>query len=89
MAYTDYTPEEAVRRGRELYERQIRSKVEPGNIGKYVVIDIESGDYEVGEDYGALSDCLHQRHPNAALCALRIGYRALGKMGGSWSALRG
>lgn len=42
--------EEVARRAKQLYESAIRQKVEvEENIGKMVIIDIETGDYEVDE----------------------------------------
>lgn len=76
-----YAKEEIAARGKELYERQIRSKVEAGNTGKYLVIDIESGDYEVDDDKFAASERAHMKHPDGALYAMRIGYRSMGRIG--------
>lgn len=40
--------EEVARRARQLYETTIRQKVEiEENIGKMVIVDIETGSYEV------------------------------------------
>ena len=88
MAYTDYTPQQASEIGEALYERDIRAKVEPDNIGKYIVINIENGEYEVGDNASELSDNLHARQPNAALYGIRVGYRAAAKIGASWDAAR-
>lgn len=88
MSYPRYTSDEVVRRGVELYEQGIRSRVEAGNHGKYVVIDIETGDYEVGDDYTVLTDQLHVRRPDAALCTLRVGYSAVGRIGGRLTRTR-
>ena len=88
MAYTDYTPQQASEIGEAMYERDIRAKVEPENIGEYIVINIENGEYEVGNDASSLSDNLHTRQPNAALYGVRIGYRAAAKIGTSWDAIR-
>ena len=41
-------PTEISQKARALYERELKSKLEPEHIGKYVVVDIDSGDYEVG-----------------------------------------
>ena len=50
MPHPCSSSEEIRQRGKELYERPIRSKVETDeNIGKGVSIDIETGDYEMGE----------------------------------------
>jgi hypothetical protein len=83
-----YAPGEISRRGEELYEREIREKVEAGNKGRVLVIDIETGAYEIeGEDPLAASHHLLARNPDATLYALRIGYRACTKMSGSWRQL--
>jgi hypothetical protein len=65
--------EEFARRGDENYERQIRDKVDPGNKGKIVAIDLETGAYEMGEDELAASDRLLARHPDAQIWFVRVG----------------
>jgi hypothetical protein len=85
MPHPRFSSEEIGRRGQELYDQKIRPKVEAGNKGKYLIIDIETGDYELGEDLMALSDHLHARHEDAALYAIRIGYPATGRIGGRFS----
>jgi len=84
MPHPRFSGEEIARRGKELYERQIRALVETqANIGKIVSIDIETGDYEIGEDLIATGDRLFARHPGAALCGARIGFNAVYAVGGS------
>jgi hypothetical protein len=42
--------EEVARRAKQIYESEIRPKVEvEANIGKMIIIDIETGDYEIEE----------------------------------------
>jgi hypothetical protein len=60
-----YPKEEIVRRGKELYEREIRSKVEAGNYGKVLAIDIETGDYEIDDDLLSAVRRLRARNPDA------------------------
>ncbi|NJM46876.1 MAG: hypothetical protein HC860_12575 [Alkalinema sp. RU_4_3] len=76
-----YSKEEFSRRGKELYESKIRSQVEEGNHGKIIAIDIESGDFEVDEDTLSASDRLVARHPDAQTWFIRIGHRAVHKLG--------
>jgi hypothetical protein len=85
MAHARYSREEIARRGKELYEEQIRRQVETEeNIGKIVSIDIETGDYEIGDDTGiASSRRLLSKHPGAAIWAERIGYDAAYAVGGT------
>jgi hypothetical protein len=44
-----YSKEESAQRGNRLYESQVRPKVEAGNHGKIVAIDIETGAFEVAD----------------------------------------
>jgi hypothetical protein len=75
--------EEVGRRGEELYEKSIRAKVETDeNIGKMVIIDIETGEYEVDETGREAAQHLHAKHPNAALYGKRIGYNVAFSFGG-------
>ncbi len=45
-----YSKEEFAQRGDEIYETQVRPQVEKGNHGKIVVIDIETGAFEVADE---------------------------------------
>lgn len=75
-----YSPEETVERGEALYEQQIRPLVEAENRGKYIAVDIETGAYEIGDDYHALARRILSQKTDAALCILRIGYVAAGRL---------
>ena len=73
--------EELARRGIALYDDQIRPRVEKGNRGKVVAIDVETGDFEVAQDTLSASDRLLARHPDAQTWFVRIGHRALHRFG--------
>ena len=73
--------DEVVRRGQELYNRSIRSRVEPEHTGKYIVIDIGSGEYEIDIDHAAASNRAAAKHPGGSLFATRIGFRTGGRIG--------
>ena len=50
METAKFSKEEIGRKGKLLYEQSVRSKVETSeNIGKMVIIDVETGDYSVDE----------------------------------------
>lgn len=76
-----YSKEEFAQRGDEIYENDIRPHVEAGNEGKFVVIDIETGAYEVDADELAASDRLLARRPNAQIWLRRIGSRYVRRFG--------
>ena len=81
------SPEETARRGDEIYARQIRSLVEEGNRGRVVAIDVESGVYALAENALSASHRLLDQVPNAEIWCVRVGHRALHRMGGA--AFRG
>jgi len=45
-----YSQEEFARRGKEIYESQVRPQVEEGNHGKIVAIDIETGAFDANRE---------------------------------------
>lgn len=67
--------DEVCQRGEEMYEKDIRFKVETeGNIGKLISIDIQSGDYEIADNLIDASHLIKKRHPDAVIYGARIGY---------------
>ena len=54
------------KRGQNLYERELRGKVESEeNIGKIIVIDVNTGHYAIDEDGLVASRRLREEHPDA------------------------
>ena len=88
MPHSRYSVDEIAERGRALYESRIRSEVEPDNRGKILVLDIESGEYEIDSDHLAAGKRLLERHPDAPLYSLRVGYPALSRIGAALPAGR-
>ena len=76
-----YSKEEFARRGDEIYERDIRPHGEAGNDGKFIVIDIETGAYEIDVDELVASDRLLARHPDAQVWLRRVGSRYARRFG--------
>lgn len=76
-----YSKEEFVQRGDELYESVVRSQVEPEHHGEYVVIDIETGEFEVDADELVASDRLLARRPGAQLWLRQVGSRYARRFG--------
>jgi len=81
MASIPLTSKEISRLGRKIYDREIRKKVERNHRGKFLVIDVETGDYELDEDMVAAGERLRERHPGSLSYLMRIGHRAAIKLG--------
>ncbi len=75
-------------RGTRIYEERLRAILEPEHTGKFIVIDVETGDYELDEDHLAASDRAAAKRPGAPLYATRVGAGTLGRIGGRWMASR-
>jgi hypothetical protein len=68
-----YSKEEFARRGDAIFERDIRPKLDAGQAGKFVAIDIETGAYEVDADEMAASDRLQRRNADAQIWLRKVG----------------
>ena len=73
--------EEFARRGDAIYERDIAPHVKTVDEGKYVLIDIETGAFEIDADELAASDRLMARVPSAQPWLRRIGSRYARRLG--------
>ena len=74
---------EVARLGQQWYDKKVRSLVETTeNLGKMVLIDVETGEFTVAVEGLQASQELHTRHPEAPLFGIRIGYRASEALGG-------
>ena len=62
-----YSKDEFALRGDEIFERDVFPRLGPDDEGKFVVIDIETGNFEVDVDELAASDRLLVRHPGAQI----------------------
>jgi hypothetical protein len=76
-----YSKEEFTQRGNALYESQIRLQVEPTYLNKIVAIDIETGEFEIGDDSLSAADQLFQRLPDAQPWCIRIGTGPVHRLG--------
>jgi hypothetical protein len=67
----------------EIYRRDIRPKVMPHHKGKFLILDIESGDYEIDEDDLSAEEMLRARRPEGVFFGIRIGYKTAYNLGGT------
>ena len=83
MEQTKLQRDEIGRQARSLYEQRIRQQVEKEeNIGKMVIIDVDTGDFEVDTLGIESARKIRQRHPHAHLFGMRIGYNVAESFGG-------
>ena len=75
MPRGDYKRGDAADLGRAIYIKHIRPLMTEEDIGKFVAIDVDTGDYEVGWDIGETMHQLRIRHPDGALTGQKVGYK--------------
>ncbi len=85
---TELGSREVAARGEDWYERHLKQQVEPAHIGEFLVVDVNTGDYEMGQDYIQPTERLLAKSPDAVLYALRVGYRSVGRIGGRYTPAR-
>ncbi len=88
MASLTYSPKEVCARGEAIYREKIRRLVEPQEHGKFVVIDVETGDYELDVNDATATRRLQKRRSKAVIYGLRVGYRAAYSTGGGSMTLK-
>ena len=86
VASPKYSYEEVRDRGKKIYEERIKRLVEPDKNGKFIVIDIDSGDFEVDAKILVASRRLRERCPDSVLYRVKAGLGAAYRMG--WRSVR-
>lgn len=72
-----YSKEEFARRGNEIYQSQIKDRVEVDNHGRIIAIDIETGAFEIADNTVTAVDKLYQQYPDAQPWVIRIGHNSV------------
>ena len=68
--------------GTGRYARDIRPTLRPEDDGKFVALDVDTGDYEIDEDDYAALMRLRARRPTGDLWLERVGEPAADRFGG-------
>ena len=61
-------------KGADIYNTRIKHELPPGLKGKIVAIEVESGDYFIGDTPLRAGICGQKKHPNKQFYFKRIGY---------------
>ena len=70
-------------KGQKIYDESIKPLLDlDQERGKFVVIDVESGDYEIDKRDIIATKKLLERQPGAMTFAVRVGFIAAYRMGG-------
>lgn len=76
-----YSTNETVRRGEKVYAR-IKARLEPQYTGKFIAIEVDSGDYFIDKNSVAAILKARKKHPDAIFYLARVGFPAASSMTG-------
>jgi hypothetical protein len=77
-----YSKEEIARRGDAIYQEKILPKLTTKDRGKFLAIDIETGEYEISRSEMKAGDKLRARLPEVQIFMVRVGYTTAHSFGG-------
>lgn len=73
MSHPQLSREEIAKRGDEIYTSRLRGELEGRYDGQVVIINVETGEYEVDADSMSANKRALAKHPGALLYSLRVG----------------
>jgi hypothetical protein len=77
------SPDELARQGQDIFDRLVRPQLRGEDEGKFVAIDVDSGDFEINtDDYSAVTR-LRGRRPTGDVWLIRVGSPTTYRMGGA------
>ena len=76
-----YSKKEFARQGDSLYESKVRPHLNDEDDGKFVALDIDTGEYEIHKSEITAGDRLRKRLPEAQIWMVRVGSRYLHRFG--------
>ncbi len=77
-----YDKEEFAQRGDHMYECTVEPHLSAEDVGKFVALDIDSGDFAISADEQEAADLLRARKPQAQVWLQRAGSRYARRFGG-------
>jgi len=81
VATTKRTLDELAQLGNGIFSRTVRPLLQPQDDGKFVAIDVESGDFELDMDDFSAIDRLRSRKPAADVWLMRVGFPTTYRIG--------
>lgn len=77
-----YGKDEVARRGDAIYQEKILPKLTAKDRGKFLALDIETGEYEMSRSEMRAGDKLLARLPDAQIWMVRVGFTTTHSFGG-------
>ncbi len=69
------------KKAKEIYEDRLRVRLEQSELGRYVSIEPESGDYFLGDTFDDAANAAIERYPERLTHIIRVGHAAAFHLG--------
>lgn len=60
------------RKGYQIYQKKLKSILEPAHLGEYVAIEVKSGDYFLGADLNEALEKAEEKYPEKEFFVVRV-----------------
>ena len=67
--------------GEQIYRERYKAQYEASHFGKYLAIDVVTGEATLADEAVDAMERAHQSNPDHMLYLLKIGYRGIGRAG--------
>lgn len=64
-------------KGQRIYEEKLKGKLEPEHKGKIVALEVETGDYFLGDSVIEAVNRAKEKYPDKIFFIARVGYKAV------------
>jgi hypothetical protein len=79
------TTNEVSRRGADIYAAKLRCQLEPRHNGKYLFLDVDTGEWEMDSEEVIAAKRAATRFPGKLLYGVRIGFPSVARIGHGFS----
>jgi hypothetical protein len=83
LAMASTAEDDIAHRAEQIYERELRSQLEPTHRGEFLAIEPLSGDHYLGRTYNEAIQASRRAHPDRLCYCLRIGHPVAVELGNS------
>lgn len=73
MTDIQFTLQDLEKKGQEIYETKLKEQLEKEHLGKYVAIEVESGDHFVADTLDDVLLAARKKYPNKIFHSIKIG----------------
>lgn len=74
-------PKIVAEKGQEIYDAKLKQELEAKEIGRFVAIDVVSGNYFLGDSILEAVELARDRYPGRLVHTVRVGYPGVFEMG--------